>query len=49
VPAGYWFGNIAFVRDHFEIVALVIVAFSLLPLLVEYLRHRRGRAVRARP
>jgi len=47
VPAGYWFGNIGIVRDHFEIVALVIVAFSLLPLLVEYLRQRRRRSAHA--
>jgi membrane-associated protein len=40
VPAGYWFGNIQLVRDHFEIVALVIVAISLLPLAVEFVRHR---------
>ena len=43
VPAGYWFGNIPLVRDHFEIVALVIVAMSLLPLAIEALRHRRLR------
>jgi membrane-associated protein len=43
VPAGYWFGNIPLVRDHFEIVALVIVAMSLLPLAVEAVRHRRLR------
>jgi membrane-associated protein len=40
VPVGYWFGNIQFVRDHFEIVALVIVAISLLPLAIEFVRHR---------
>jgi membrane-associated protein len=40
VPAGYWFGNIQLVRDHFEIVALVIVAISLMPLAVEFVRHR---------
>ena len=44
VPAGFWFGNIDFVRDHFEVVALVIVAISLLPLLVEWLRQRRKPA-----
>jgi membrane-associated protein len=40
VPAGYWFGNMPLVRDHFEIVVLVIVAMSLVPIAVEYLRHR---------
>ena len=50
VPAGYWFGNIQLVRDHFEIVALVIVAISLLPLAVEFVRHRlRTRRDGARP
>jgi membrane-associated protein len=44
VPAGYWFGNIPIVRDHFELVVPVIVALSLLPLLVEYIRHRRAAA-----
>jgi membrane-associated protein len=44
VPAGFWFGNIEFVSEHFEIVALVIVAISLLPLAIEYLRHRSRRA-----
>ena len=43
VPAGYWFGNIELVKDHFEIVALVIVAISLMPLAIEYLRHRGRR------
>jgi membrane-associated protein len=41
VPAGYWFGNIPMIRERFEIVVLVIVAFSILPLLFEYVRHRR--------
>jgi len=49
VPAGYWFGNIQLVRDHFEIVALAIVAISLLPLAVEFVRHRmQGRREGAR-
>jgi membrane-associated protein len=43
VTAGYWFGNLALVRDHFEIVALAIVAVSLLPVLIEWLRHRRRK------
>lgn len=43
VPAGYWFGNIPLVRDHFEIVTLAIIAFSLLPIGIEYLRHRTAQ------
>jgi membrane-associated protein len=40
--AGYAFGNVPIVRDNFTFVALGIVAFSMIPLLVEFLRHRRA-------
>jgi membrane-associated protein len=39
---GYAFGNVPIVRDNFMLVALGIVAFSLIPLVVEFVRHRRG-------
>jgi len=45
VGSGYVFGNVPVVRDNFSLVALGIVAVSLLPMVVEYLRHRR-RAMR---
>ena len=38
--AGYAFGNVPIVRDNFTLVALGIVLVSLLPILVEFLRHR---------
>jgi membrane-associated protein len=46
VGAGYVFGQVPIVRDNFSLVALGIVFVSLLPMLFEYLRHRRasGRA-----
>ena len=40
LAAGYAFGNIPIVKNNFSVVILGIVAVSLLPLLVEYLRHR---------
>jgi membrane-associated protein len=40
VGAGYLFGQVPIVRDNFSLVALGIVFVSLLPMLVEYLRHR---------
>jgi membrane-associated protein len=43
VGAGYAFGNVPVVRNHFSLVALGIVAVSLLPFLVELLRNRRAR------
>jgi membrane-associated protein len=35
VGAGYLFGNIPFVKENFTLVALAIVAVSLLPLAIE--------------
>jgi membrane-associated protein len=40
--AGYWFGNIPFIKDNLMLVILVIIALSLLPLAIAYLKHRRS-------
>ena len=37
--AGYFFGGLPIIRDHFELVVLGIVFVSILPAIVEYLRH----------
>ena len=42
VGAGYLFGNIPVVKDNFTLVALGIVAVSLLPLVVEFVKARRA-------
>jgi membrane-associated protein len=47
VGAGYSFGNVAIVRDNFSLVALGIVFVSILPVIVEYVRHRRRGATEA--
>ncbi len=41
VGAGVLFGNIPIVKQNFSLVALGIVAVSLLPMVIEYLRHSR--------
>ena len=41
VGAGLLFGNVPVVKQNFSIVALGIVAVSLLPMVIEYLRHSR--------
>jgi membrane-associated protein len=38
--AGYFFGNLPFVKKNFSLVILAIIAISILPALIEYLRHR---------
>lgn len=40
VGGGFYFGNVPMVEEHFSIVIFVIVAFSILPAVVEILRHR---------
>jgi membrane-associated protein len=42
VGAGLLFGNVPIVKDNFSIVALGIVFVSLLPMVFELIRHRRG-------
>jgi membrane-associated protein len=41
VGAGYVFGNVPIVKNNFTVVALGIVAVSLIPVLLEYLKHRK--------
>lgn len=40
--AGYWFGNIGWVKDNFSIVILAIIFISILPAVIEYLRQTRS-------
>lgn len=37
---GYFLGQIAFVGNHLEVMLILIVVLSLVPVGVEYLRHR---------
>ena len=40
VFAGYFFGNIPFVRDHFTVVILAIIVISVLPGVFEFAKER---------
>jgi len=42
--AGYWFGNIPLVKDNLGVVIVIIVAISVTPIAVEFLRARRRAA-----
>jgi len=44
VLAGYFFGNIPIVRENFSLVILVIIVLSVVPVVIEFLRHRRAPA-----
>jgi len=43
VGAGYLFGNVPIVKENFSLVTIGIVIVSVLPMVVEFLRHRRAR------
>jgi len=38
---GYFLGQRPFIKDHLELAVLAVVAISLLPVVIEFMRHRR--------
>ena len=42
VGAGYVFGNVPVIKDNFSLVAIGIVIVSILPMVFEFVRYRRG-------
>lgn len=38
---GYLFGNLPLVKNNFSLVILVIIILSIMPGVIEYLRHRK--------
>jgi membrane-associated protein len=41
--AGFLFGNVPVVQKNFSVVILVIIAISVMPILIEWLRARREK------
>jgi len=39
--AGYFFGNMEFVKKNFSLVIFGVIIISLLPIIFEYVKHRR--------
>lgn len=44
---GYFFGNIPFVRENFELVIIVIILISVIPMFVEWWKNHRKPAALA--
>lgn len=42
---GYFFGNIPFVKNNFSITIIAIIFISILPGIIEYIKHRRNKAI----
>ncbi len=43
VAAGYFFGNIPFIKHNFSLVIIAIILISILPMVVEAVKARRER------
>ncbi len=39
--AGYFFGSHPFVKKHFELVVVVVVLVSIVPVIIEYFKHKQ--------
>lgn len=42
VYMGYFFGNLPIVKENFTLVILAIIVISLLPIVIEFFKHRRS-------
>lgn len=42
IVAGYWFGNLPWVKKQFHIVIVAIIILSVVPIIVEYIKERRS-------
>jgi membrane-associated protein len=38
--AGYFFGNLPFIKQNLSLILIIIIAISLLPAIIEMLRHK---------
>jgi membrane-associated protein len=41
VGAGYAFGNVPVIKENFSLVALGIVIVSVIPVVIEFIKHKR--------
>jgi len=41
--AGYFFGQMPLIKDNFEYAVMVIVAISLLPMIIEFIKHKYSK------
>jgi len=42
--AGYFFGNIPVIKNNLTLMIVAIIFVSLLPAILEYIKHRRQQA-----
>ena len=39
---GYFFGGLSFIKENFEYAVIGIILISLLPMVIEYIKYKRG-------
>lgn len=44
VYGGFYFGNLAFVKNNFSLVIITIIFISILPGITEYIRHKLNKS-----
>lgn len=40
--AGYFFGGLRIIQENFEFAVIGIIAVSLIPMVIEFIKHKRG-------
>ena len=40
---GYFFGQLPFVKEHFSWIMIAIIVFSVVPMVIEIIRHRNDK------
>ncbi|MDD5428707.1 MAG: DedA family protein [Candidatus Omnitrophica bacterium] len=43
LSGGYFFGNIPIIKENFSIAIFAVVILSVLPIVIEYLKHRKAK------
>ena len=46
VIAGYYFGNLPIIKENFSLVILAIIILSLMPGIVEFIRHGKQKPIK---
>ncbi|MCG8909003.1 DedA family protein [Pseudomonas nitroreducens] len=49
VTLGYFFGNVPFIKQNLSVMIVAIIAFSLVPMLIGFIRHKLRPSAKAQP
>lgn len=49
VTLGFFFGNVPFIKQNLSVMIIGIIAFSLLPMVIGFLRHKLRPSAKAQP